>query len=110
MNVIIGKGQHSGWDCGLEYTKALPFGMDTIVAQNSPGEIEIPEGSREAEQALWDAVISKAPPVVLDNLEIVQDALHIGALIFAFQEKHLEGPNPGVGFLAGVLTYRLPQL
>jgi hypothetical protein len=74
------------------------------------GEIEIREGSRAAEDALWTAVLGNAPRAVLERLEDVQNALHIGALIFAITEKQLDGDDPSTGFLAGILTYRLPQL
>lgn len=116
MNVLVEEdGMVSGlvdWECA----KALPFGMglhrvlDTIVANNSQGEIEIPPSSKEAEAAFWDSVLSDAPAIVLGNLEDVQTALHAGSLIFAFTEKHLEDPGPHSAFLAALLTYRLPQL
>nr|POE77843.1 hypothetical protein CFP56_09486 [Quercus suber] len=82
---------------------------DTVVAHNCKGAIDIPRGSREAEDAFWIAVLSKAPSVVLENLEDVQTALHIGALLFAFSDNTPPSPRM-VGFLAAVLTYRLPQL
>ena len=83
---------------------------DTIVAENSLGCIEIPDGSKEAEEAFWDAVLAEAPKVVLDNLEDVQNALHTGALMFAIVEHDWSDPDPSTNFLAGVLTYRMPQL
>lgn len=116
MNVLIGDDHEVSGIVDWECARDLPFGMalhritDTIVANNSQGELVIPRGSREAETAFWDAVLSIAPAIVLENLEDVQNALHVGALVFAIKEKHLEGPNPSIDFLGGVLTYRLPQL
>jgi hypothetical protein len=116
MNVLIADDYTVSGIVDWECARNLPFGMglhritDTIVARNSQGQIELPEGSKQAEQAFWNAVLIDAPEAVLQNLEAVQDALHIGALIFAIKEKHLEGPAPSSSFLAGILTYRLPPL
>lgn len=116
MNVLIGDDCTVSGIVDWECARNLPFGMglhritDTIVAQNYQGQIEIPEGSKQAEEAFWNAVLSDAPKAVLENLEVVQNALHIGALVFAIKEKHLEGPAPSTDFLAGILTYRIPQL
>lgn len=100
------------WECARD----LPFGMglhrvtDTIVAENCQGKIEIPPGSAGAEKAFWNAVLADAPKVVTENLDDVQTALHIGALIFAFLEKHLDPNEAPSDFLMGILSYRLPQL
>lgn len=116
MNVLVGNDHTVNGIVDWECARALPFGMglhritDTIVAENSLGCIEIPDGSKEAEEAFWDTVLDGAPKAVLENLEDVQNALHIGALMFAITEDHLTGPNPSTDFLAGVLTYRLPRL
>jgi hypothetical protein len=116
MNVLIADDYTVSGIVDWECARNLPFGMglhritDTIVAQNSEGQIEIPEGSKQAEEAFWNAVLIDAPEAILQNMEAVQNALHIGALIFAIKEKHLEGPAPLTSFLAGILTYRIPQL
>jgi hypothetical protein len=113
MNVLVGEDYAVTGIVDWECARALQFGMglhritDTIVAENSLGCIEIPDGSETAETAFWDAVLDKAPKAVLENLEDVQNALHTGALMFAITEGHLTG---SIKFLAGVLTYGMPQL
>nr|POF07535.1 hypothetical protein CFP56_77619 [Quercus suber] len=115
MNILIGEDSTVSGIIDWECARDLPFGMglhrvtDTIVARNCRGEVDIPHGSKKAEESFWNAVLDKAPRVVLDNLEDVQTALHIGSLLFAFAEKHMTNTR-SVGFLAAVLTYRLPQL
>lgn len=100
------------WECARD----LPFGMglhrvtDTIVAENCQGKIEIPPGSVDADKAFWTAVLAHAPKVVTENLQDVQTALHIGALIFAFLEKHLDPNEAPSNFLMGILSHRLPML
>jgi hypothetical protein len=113
MNVLI-SDDHTvtgivDWECA----RALPFGMglhriaDTIVAENCRGCIEIPSSSMVAEKAFWNAILNDDPEAVLENLEDVQDALHTGALMFAIAEGHVNGCTD---FLAGILTYRMPQI
>jgi hypothetical protein len=116
MNVLVGDDHTVSGIVDWECARALPFGMglhritDTIVAENSLGCVDIPDGSKETEKAFWDAVLKEALKVVLENLEDVQNALHIGALMFAIVEHDWSGPDPETNFLAGVLTYRMPQL
>ena len=120
MNVLVSpdSGEVTGI-VGWEFSRPLPFGMglhrvtDTIVAECFQRQLRIPEGSEEAEKALWDAVLEKAPRAVLERLEDVQMALTIGALIFAFVEvdgRILRLDETPKSFLTGILSYRLPQL